>query len=61
MTRIIYLFLAFVFIISDGLYFIDANAAESNPSETVAHHCDSYENLADYTQCILKSPNTNAK
>ena len=59
MLRIIYLFLLLVFVISLGLYFINANAAESAPLETKAHHCDAYENLVDYSLCMLKSPNTN--
>ncbi|TNV15109.1 hypothetical protein [Ochrobactrum teleogrylli] len=56
MTRIIYLFLFLVFLMSAGLYFIDANAADTAPWQPNAHHCDSYENLADYTRCILRSP-----
>lgn len=58
MHRIIYLFLLLVFIMSLGLYFIDANAL---PSETNGHHCDSYENLAEYILCLPTIPNADGK
>lgn len=61
MLRIIYLFLLLVFIMSLGLYFIDANAADALPSETNGHHCDSYENLAEYILCLPTVPNADGK
>ncbi|MBA8838629.1 hypothetical protein [Ochrobactrum sp. RH2CCR150] len=61
MTRIIYLFLLLIFVVSAGLYFIDAHAADAAPSKTNAHHCDSYEKLADYIRCLPTTPNTDGK
>ncbi|GEM_PF-2161153 len=61
MLRIIYLFLLLVFIMSVGLYFIDAKAADASPSEVTAHHCDSYENLVDYIHCLPTTPDADGK
>lgn len=61
MTRIIYLFLLLIFVMSAGLYFIDAQAADAAPSKTNAHDCDSNENLADYIRCLPITPNANGK
>ncbi|MEL4069198.1 hypothetical protein WKW50_03500 [Ochrobactrum sp. GPK 3] len=61
MIRIIYPFLLLIFMMSVGRYFVDANAADALPSETNGHHCDSYENLADYIHCLPTTPNADGK